>query len=173
MSDTIGAHVVSNDVYLDIQRFLYLEAGLLDGREYKQWFDLLTDDVEYSVRAQVATDAGSERVDYALIDEGATELKSRIDQISNSRLTRAESPPSFTRRFISNIEACCTDEPEEFAVSSYMLTYRSRSIVPEGGFYVGVRFDRLRKQGSQLRLARRVVRLDQSKIFDGALSTIL
>src|SRR4051812_32459306 len=99
------ARDVDDALYVAIQRFLYREAALLDRRDYAGWLGLLTDDIQYRVDAQVARDAGVAPVEYAIVDENLVGLKSRIDQISNPRLTRAENPPSLTRRIVSNIEA--------------------------------------------------------------------
>src|SRR5262249_19802932 len=112
-------------------------------------------------------------LDYAIIDERMTGLKSRVDQISNPRLTRAENPPSMMRRVVSNIEAQHAGGPSEFSVESYLVAYRSRPGAPEGGFYVSVRHDRLRRSGAGWRLARRTVHLDHLMLFDGALSALL
>jgi 3-phenylpropionate/cinnamic acid dioxygenase small subunit len=159
--------------YLEIQRFLFREAALLDRRQYAAWLALLADDVQYCVTAKLARDAGAKEVEYSIIEESIVGLKSRIDQISDPKLTRAENPPSLARRFISNVEAYHADAPGEFAATSYLLAYRSRPSVPEGGFYVAERQDVLRQIGSDWRLARRLVRLDQFMLFDGALSSIL
>lgn len=162
-----------NDTYLEIQRFLFREAALLDNRQYGDWLALLDEDIHYRVTARVVRDAGADAVDYSIIEEYLAGLKSRIDQIANPRLTRAENPPSLARRFVSNIEAYPGAASGEFAATSYILVYRSRRNVPEGGFYVAERNDLLRRSGAGWRLARRLVRLDQSTLFDGALSTIL
>lgn len=164
---------VSDDLFVEIQRFLFREAALLDRREYGAWLSLVTEDVHYRVAAAVARDAGASAVDYAIIDENMTGLKSRIDQISNPRLTRAENPPSMTRRVVSNIEPYHTEKQNEFSVVSYLLAYRSRPSAPEGGFYVAVRQDTLRRGPEGWRLARRNVQLDHIMLFDGALSTLL
>jgi PAH dioxygenase small subunit len=164
---------VGNDTYLEIQRFLFREAALLDNRQYGDWLALLDEDIHYRVMARVVRDAGADEVDYSIIEEYLTGLKSRIDQIANPRLTRAENPPSLARRFVSNIEAYPGAASGEFAATSYILVYRSRRNVPEGGFYVAERKDLLRRSDAGWRLARRLVRLDQSTLFDGALSTIL
>jgi 3-phenylpropionate/cinnamic acid dioxygenase small subunit len=164
---------VDDGLFVEIQRFLYREAALLDRRDYSGWLSLTTDDVRYRVTAVVARDAGSTPVDYAIIDEDRTGLKSRIDQISNPRLTRAENPPSMTRRVVSNIEAYHAESRHEFSVTSYLLAYRSRPSAPEGGFYVAVRDDALRRNGSDWRLARRHVQLDHVMLRDGVLSTLL
>ena len=164
---------VGNDTFVEIQRFLFREAALLDNRQYADWLGLLDEEIHYRVMARVVRDAGADEMDYAIIEEYLVGLKSRIDQISNPRLTRAENPPSLARRFVSNVEAHQGAAPGEFAATSYILVYRSRRNVPEGGFYVAERQDVLRRRGAGWRLARRLVRLDQSTLFDGALSTIL
>jgi PAH dioxygenase small subunit len=170
-----GARMQSadNDTYLEIQRFLFREAALLDNRQYGDWLALLDEDIHYRVMARVVRDAGAGEVDYSIIEEYLAGLKSRIDQIANPRLTRAENPPSLARRFVSNIEAYPGAASGEFAATSYILVYRSRRNAPEGGFYVAERKDLLRRSDAGWRLARRLVRLDQSTLFDGALSTIL
>lgn len=172
MSDA-RARVVSDALFVDIQRFLYREAAMLDRRDYAGWLALVAQDIRYRVTAGVARDAGAEPVSYAIIDEDFTALKSRIDQISNPRLTRAENPPSMTRRFVSNVEAHHSQKQNEFDVVSYVLAYRGRPSIPEGGFYVAVRHDTLRRGALDWQLLGRSVHLDQTMIFDGALSTLL
>lgn len=164
---------VDDRLFVEIQRFLFREAGLLDRHDYGAWLSLATDDIHYRVTATTARDAGAPAADYAIIDENLTGLKSRVDQISNPRLTRAENPPSMTRRVVSNIEAYHTEKKDEFSVTSYLLAYRSRPGVPEGGFYVAIRYDTLRQSLADWRLARRNVQLDHTLIYDGALSILL
>jgi 3-phenylpropionate/cinnamic acid dioxygenase small subunit len=172
MSDA-KSQAVNDTLFVQIQRFLFREAALLDRRDYVGWLSLATTDIRYRVTAAVARDAGADPVSYAIIDEDLTGLKSRIDQISNSRLTRAENPPSLTRRVVSNIEAHYSQKQDELDVTSYLLAYRNRPSAPEGGFYVAVRHDTLRRGASDWQLSSRNVHLDQIMIFDGALSTLL
>ena len=152
MSDE-GLTAVDGALYIEIQRFLFREAALLDRREYGAWLALTSEDIRYCVTAAVSRDAAANAVEYSIIDENFVGLKSRIDQISNPRLTRAENPPSMTRRVVSNIEAYHSKNPSEFSAGSYLLAYRSRPSVPEGGFYVAERQDLLRRSGSDWRLA--------------------
>jgi 3-phenylpropionate/cinnamic acid dioxygenase small subunit len=170
---TIKLSAVENELFIEIQRFLFREAALLDRREYSAWLELVTEDIQYRVSAAVARDAGTPPVDYAIIDEDLTTLRSRIDQISNPRLTRAENPPSMTRRVVSNIEAYHVETKGDVSVVSYLLAYRSRPSIPEGGFYVAVRHDILRRHGNDWRLANRNVQLDHIMLHDGALSMLL
>ena len=164
---------VDDATYLQIQRFLFREAALLDRRDFAGWLELTMEDIRYRVHAVVSRDAAAEAVDYAIIDEDRVGLKSRIDQISNPRLTRAENPPSMTRRVVSNIEAYGDASAERFLVNSYLLAFRSRPSLPEGGFYVAERRDLLQSTAAGWRLARRDVHLNQVMLFDGALSTLL
>src|SRR5262249_23712488 len=164
---------VDDRLFVEIQRFLFREAKLLDRRDYGTWLTLATDDIQYRVTAAMTRDARASAADYAIVDENLMGLKSRIDQISNPRLTRAENPPSMTRRVVSNIEAYHAEKNDEFSVTSYLLAYRSRPGVPEGGFYVAVRHDTLRRSSADWRLARRNVQLDHTMIFNGALSILL
>jgi 3-phenylpropionate/cinnamic acid dioxygenase small subunit len=165
-------HSVDDATYLEIQRFLFRETALLDRRDYRGWLALATEDIRYRVNAMVARDAAAEAVKYAIIDEDLVGLKSRVDQISNPKLTRAENPPSMNRRVVSNIEAY-DDSAGQFLVNSYLLAFRSRPSAPEGGFYVAERRDVLRRTAEGWRLARRDVQLDHVMLFDGALSTLL
>jgi 3-phenylpropionate/cinnamic acid dioxygenase small subunit len=164
---------VDDSTYLEIQRFLFRETALLDQRDYGGWLALTAQDIRYRVTARVARDAAVNPVDYAIIDEDRVGLTSRIDQISNPKLTRAENPPSMTRRVVSNIEAYDGESAEHFFVKSYLLAFRSRPSFPEGGFYVAERRDVLRKTAGGWRLAKRDVHLDHMMLFDGALSTLL
>ena len=172
MTEPSPGVAVSDADYLAIERFLHREAALLDRRAFEAWLGLLTDDVEYKVTMQIARDAALGNVEYAIIDEGAGDLRSRVAQIGNPRLTRAENPAALTRRFISALEAHYGAAPAEIAAQSSLLVYRSRVLVPEGGVYVGERRDVLRRVDGALRLARRHVRLDHEIVFDGAVSTL-
>jgi 3-phenylpropionate/cinnamic acid dioxygenase small subunit len=74
---------------------------------------------------------------------------------------------------VSNIEAYVDASAEQFQTNSYLLAYRGRPSLPEGGFYVAERRDLLRRTAAGWRLARRDVHLDQVMLFDGALSMLL
>lgn len=173
MTDDPNGDAVADRDYFEIQRFLYREAGLLDRRAYGDWLKLVTDDIVYRVLAQVTRDAQSGNLDYTIIDEGAENLRARVAQIGNPKLTHAENPPPLIRRFVSNFQVCPGPAPAEFAVESNLLVYRSRSTIPEGHLYVGERHDVLRRVDGGLRLARRDVHLDHAILFGGVMSTLL
>jgi 3-phenylpropionate/cinnamic acid dioxygenase small subunit len=154
-----------------IQRFLFVEAQLLDRRDYRQWLSLLTDDVTYRVLAYVNRDAEAGPLAYAVIDEQALRLKARVEQILDGKLTHAENPPTLTRRFVSNVLVAAGERADEFLVTSNLLVYRTRPNISEGAFYAAERTDILRRLDGALRIARREVRLDQS-VLHGSMSTL-
>jgi 3-phenylpropionate/cinnamic acid dioxygenase small subunit len=151
--------------------FLYDEAALLDARRYEDWLALLTDDVRYRVSALAVRELGEQPQTYAILDEDAATLRRRILQIGNPRLTYTENPPSFTRRFVSNVRARV--EPDGLAVTSYVLLYRKGVAMTEAVLYAGVREDRIRRTAEGLRLAARAVVLDTDVIPTHNLSTLL
>jgi 3-phenylpropionate/cinnamic acid dioxygenase small subunit len=147
-----------------IQRFLYQEAALLDRRDYAAWWKILTDDIQYRVTAKVIREASIGSLEFSVIDETAGEFKQRVDQISTPRLTHAENPPSITRRYVTNVMAQ-HGARNEFRVSCNLLVYRTTFDVVEGGVYSGSREDLIREIDGELRLASRVVHLDQAVMF--------
>jgi PAH dioxygenase small subunit len=163
---------VSDRDYIEIQRFLHREAALLDRREYRKWLALFTDDVNYRIAQQVARDAQAGNLDYAIVDEDHENLTARVAQLADPKLTHAENPPSFVRRFVSNCEPNRGAVPGEYLVESNLLVYRSRSTLPEGRIYVALRNDVLRRIDGALRISRRDVRLDHPILFDGVVSTL-
>jgi PAH dioxygenase small subunit len=172
MATRANGRAVGARAYGLVQRFIYREAALLDRRDYREWLGLLTDDISYKVVAQTTRDAADAGREYAIIDEDAGGLKLRVEQIATPRLTHAENPPSLTRRFVSNLMVSAGAETHEFVVETNLLVYRNRPGVPDGGLYAGERHDLLRRVDGELRLARRLVRLDQTVLYGGPVSTL-
>jgi PAH dioxygenase small subunit len=158
-----------HEAYAEIVRFFYQEADLLDAREYQEWIHLLTDDVKYRVTARVIREAGAPGVQYDLVDTDAAGMRRRVDQISNPKLTHAENPPSFTRRFITNIQVLEGSTEHEFLATANVLVYRQRLESPDGVLYVGKRHDVLLQIDGALRIARRHLILDQAA-FPGSVT---
>jgi 3-phenylpropionate/cinnamic acid dioxygenase small subunit len=171
MNTHTTASLVTNDVYLEIQRFHNRESALLDACQYAQWQALLTDDICYRVMARINRNLADGHHDYVFIDEDAVSMKARIDQVSNPKLTHAENPASLTRRFVSGLQASLGDTADQFVATTSILVYRNRPGLAEEGFYVGARRDVLQRIGATLRIARREVQLDHV-VLHGAVSTL-
>jgi ethylbenzene dioxygenase subunit beta len=161
----------SDAEFVEIQRFLTREATLLDQRKYTEWLQLLADTVRYRVTACVIREATLGNQHYAIVDEDMAGLRARVDQISNPRLTRAENPPTLTRRLVSNVEAHRLSDGS-YAAESTLLIYRNKAIYPQSGLYVGGRKDILQRVKGELRIAARHVDLDHQVMPEGAVSTL-
>ena len=166
------ADPVSDADWVTLQRFLSHEAALLDKRRFEEWLALLAPDISYRMTLQVARGSGEPNTEYAIIEEGIDGLRSRLAQIGTPRLTHAENPNSLTRRFVSSLEAWYGSDTGELIAHTNLLVYRSTTILPEGGFYIGERRDLIRRDGGGLRLAQREVRLAHTVVFGGPVSTL-
>jgi 3-phenylpropionate/cinnamic acid dioxygenase small subunit len=164
---------VAEAQYADIREFLFSEAELLDARHYDKWFALLAPDIEYRVVAHVVRAASAEPGEFLILDDRQVDIKTRIAQISNPKLTYAENPPPLTRRFVSNIRATTNPASDTFKVSSYILLYRKDASVSEPYLISAARQDLLRSVAGELRLVKRSVSLDQSVIASANLATFL
>lgn len=164
---------VDTDTYVEIQRFMADEAALLDRLAYADWFALLTDDISYRISVRLVRDRADVVQDYAVVDEDAESLRLRVDQLADPKLTRAENPASLHRRFVTNLRADFGDLPDRFAVTTNLLVYKNRTSNARVDLYAAERFDLLRRTAGGLRLAGRHVRLDQSVLTGGTLSTLL
>ena len=169
-----------------VEQFLYREARLLDDRRLHQWLDLLTDDVRYwmpmrSNRYPVNSKAISildgsryeegdlsKEDELAFMDESKDSLKRRIDRLDTG-MAWAEDPPSRTRHFVSNVEVEPGDREGELKVYSNFIMYRTRAETEED-FYVGSRQDVLRAVGDDLKIAYRIIVLDQNILLAKNLS---
>lgn len=171
MTASTTGNPTDDQIYISVQRFLSREGDCLNRRAFREWLDLWSDDLHYRVTAQVNQDASAGTLDYAIIDEDAVGLKARIDQISNPRLTHAENPPTLVRRFFSNLLVEHGETPGDYVAKSSILVYRTRSQLPDGSLYVGVRHDVLCRVNGNWRLMRRSVCLDQT-VLVGSLSVI-
>jgi 3-phenylpropionate/cinnamic acid dioxygenase small subunit len=164
----------ANDAdYIAVTRFLFHEAGLLDARNYESWLKLLAEDIIYKVSAQLLRDSAVGPQDYAIIDDDAVMLKSRVAQMSQPALTKAENPPSLTRRFVSNVEVEGEGSSGIFVARSNLLVHRVRGTILAGSVYAAHRCDTICRRGSSFELVARHVVLDHSVLRDGALTILL
>jgi 3-phenylpropionate/cinnamic acid dioxygenase small subunit len=173
MTGTDPESTVSDAEYLEIQRFLYHEAALLDARDYLGWLALLTDDITYRITTQLGRPADEPVERFAIVDEEAESLTMRVRQLADPKLTHAENPATLTRRFLSNFQIIHGTSPGSYHVVANLLVYKNRLTGPVGGFLVGVRRDGLRRTDGALKIADRCLDLDETVLRDGTLSILL
>ena len=168
---------VTPELQLEIERFLYAEAALLDRNDIAAWFDLLADDIRYlmpAVTNRLASEAGtrefSPEKEAAFFDETKTSMRQRLKRLQ-SGLAWAELPVSRTRHLITNVLVEPATVDGEYRVESCFLVYRSR-LERQVDLFAGVRDDLLRRAAGPLgwQIARRTIHLDQATLLANNLS---
>jgi 3-phenylpropionate/cinnamic acid dioxygenase small subunit len=163
------------ELRLECEEFLFREAELLDDRKLHEWFELVTDDIEYRVPRRVTRERGASQSEFSddafLYYEDAGTLKTRVKRY-DSEYAWAENPPSRTRRLVSNVRVR-GEANDEIDVRNNLLLYRSQGDTTEYDLIVGERKDVLRRVDGSLKLAERVVHLDQTILGTRNLSFFL
>jgi 3-phenylpropionate/cinnamic acid dioxygenase small subunit len=159
----------------DVEDFLYSESQLLDERQFREWLNLLAEDLVYFMpmrrnvkfgrhAAQENTRLGQ---DISWFDEDKWTLSKRVEQIMTG-VHWAEEPLSRICHMVSNIQILDTrpsvEAAEEVTVRSRFLVYQNR-LEDEANLFVGKRTDVLRNGGDSWKLAKREIILDQSVLL--------
>ena len=158
----------------EIADFLYREAELLDQRRYRDWLDLLADDVRYWMPMRRNVKFGEDEREFTRaqhdinwFDEGKETLARRVKQIETG-IHWAEEPRSRVSHLVSNVQVQGVEpsiaDPQEVAVTCRFLIYRNR-VETETDILVGGREDWLRRNGEGWLLARRKIILDQNVLL--------
>jgi 3-phenylpropionate/cinnamic acid dioxygenase small subunit len=174
-----------NDAYYrlkaDMEDFLYAEADLLDNRQFRDWLNLLADDITYfmPIRRNVKFGQHAQRENtvqgsgISWFDEDKWTLSKRVDQILTG-VHYAEEPLSRVCHMVSNVQirrvTPSLDAPQEVEVRCRFLVYQNR-IEYETYMFVGKRTDLIRKTQDGWKIARREILLDQNVLLAKNLST--
>ena len=146
-----------------VEQFLFHEARLLDEARYDDWLTLFTEDTRYwkPIRETNETLQSGVRSDteMAMFDDDKDFLRARIQRL-HTGLAHAETPPSRTRRFISNIEIA-NRKDGDIDVQCNLLVHQTR-LERTSAFYVGRREDILRRHKDTWRIKYRKIVLDQT-----------
>lgn len=159
----------------EIEEFLYDEANLLDERRFKEWLQMLADDLQYFMPMEYNVKAGEHakreltRRDQQMswFNEGKWTLSKRAEQILTG-VHWAEEPLSRVCRLVSNVQlTAMAHNPAgqlEVDATSRFLIYQNRCEY-EQYFFVGDRFDRMRQTPDGWRLAAREIRIHQNVLL--------
>jgi 3-phenylpropionate/cinnamic acid dioxygenase small subunit len=157
---------VADAVYLDVLHFLNVEADLLDEGRFDEWLELLTEEVRYRMPVTVTrerSDLPIYAADMEIMSESIHSLRLRIDRLK-TEYAWAEDPPSRTRHLVTNVVVRQGASDDEVLASSSFCVYWSRSIAPQGDFFIGRRRDRLVRVAGAWRLAEREMFLDSATL---------
>jgi 3-phenylpropionate/cinnamic acid dioxygenase small subunit len=165
----------------EIEDFLYTEADLIDNRQFKEWLDLLDEDLVYfmPIRRNVKFGQHSERENtvsgqgISWFDEDKWTLNKRVEQILTG-VHYAEEPLSRVCHMISNVQILAVRDNEagqrEVDARSRFLVYQNR-VEYETYLFVGKRNDTLRLTDAGWKVARREIILDQNVLLAKNLTT--
>jgi 3-phenylpropionate/cinnamic acid dioxygenase small subunit len=166
----------------EIEDFLYMEADLLDQRMFREWLDLLADDIVYfmPIRRNVKFGQHAEKENtrqgegISWFDEDKWTLGKRVEQILTG-VHYAEEPLSRVTHMVSNVRLLdVSPSPEDAAdvvVGSRFLVYQNR-VEYETNMFVGRRIDTLRRNGESWLIARRELILEQNVLLAKNLSIL-
>ena len=164
---------VAETTYAEVRDFLFEEAALLDDRRYEEWFALLAPEIEYRVVGKLIRAASAPALEFVVLDDRLVDVRMRIDQISNPKLTFAENPAPFTRRSIGNIRVKSSPMADRYCVDSYLLMYRQDAAARDPYLISAARRDILCRSSDALRITKRDVHLDLSVVASANLPTFL
>ena len=156
----------------DIEDFYYREADLLDDRRFRDWLDILADDISYfmPIRRNVKFGQHASRENtkrgegISWFDEDKWTLTKRVDQILTG-VHFAEEPLSRVCHMISNVQIKnvlpSVDDPREVEARCRFLVYQNR-VEYETYTFVGRRNDTLRATDDGWKVAKREILLEQN-----------
>ena len=164
----------------EVEEFLYYEADLLDQRQFREWLELLAEDLVYfmPVRRNVKFGQHAERENtrqgegISWFDEDKWTLGKRVEQILTGA-HYAEEPLSRVTHMVSNVRLLdvvpSAEMPEQVTVGCRFLVYQNR-VEYENFTFVGRRTDVLRRAGDGWLIARREMLLEQNVLLAKNLS---
>lgn len=160
------------ETYGRVSEFLHREAELLDGYRFDDWLGLFTADVLYRMpvrTTQFLVDGeGFHEFDF-FIDDHAT-LETRVRRLE-TEFAWAETPPSRTRHFVSNLRLTRDEDSGELLARLNFMITRTRQDL-DYQMFTGERHDRLVADGETFRIRRRVILVDQTVITATNLSVL-
>ena len=175
---------MNNDFMLlmRVQQWLYREARLLDSRRYDLWLELLDASIRYQIPSRAfvrqthvkdfstwSIERELESADaFDLIDDDFAALQSRVERLQ-SGMAWAETPPSMSRRLVSNVMIDGVSDDFVSVVSTIFLA-KSRS---DGRvLFTAERRDKLAQMDGDFRLRERYVVLDDAVLAADNLSLL-
>lgn len=159
----------------EVARFFSAEAELLDERRFKDWLDLLHDDIRYWMPMARNVRFNQPELEYTReggeanwFDEGKDTLAKRVQQIEGGDHW-AEEPRSRTTHLVANVRVEKIDGDDVTAKSRFIVS--AFRLEHDVDLFIGKRVDVLRRQGGALKVLRRTIYLDQSVLLSRNLTT--
>jgi 3-phenylpropionate/cinnamic acid dioxygenase small subunit len=165
--------IPGSPLYGEVLEFLYREAEMLDDCRFQDWIGLFAEDIHYTMPVRTtqfrARGAGFQEVSF--FDDNIHSLTTRVQRLQTDSAW-AETPPSRTRHFLTNVLVQPGEQSTEYAVVANFMVTRSRG---DQGYqmFTGRREDSLRRLScGEFRIARRRILVDQTIITGTNLSIL-
>lgn len=157
---------VSLELYHSISQFMYTEAKLLDDWKFREWLDVLAEDISYTLRTTPNAQTRDRRRSVEppttwVFNDNKHLLERRVARLETG-MAWAEEPPSRTTHMVSNILVEATEVEGEYDVHLTYLLYRTQK-EKDVTIYCGKRLDKIRKVDTELgwQIFNRKIVLDQ------------
>jgi 3-phenylpropionate/trans-cinnamate dioxygenase beta subunit len=139
---------ISLELQHEISQFLYREAKLLDDWKFREWLDVMADDVSYVLRTTPNAQTRDRRRSVEppttwVFNDNKFLLERRVARLETG-MAWAEEPPSRTTHMVSNVIVEPTEVEGEYDVYVTYLLYRSQK-EKDITIYCGKRHDKIRK----------------------------
>jgi 3-phenylpropionate/cinnamic acid dioxygenase small subunit len=156
--------MLSTEDRMAIEQLLYREAHLLDEHRFKEWLDLLTDDVEYLMPLTEHVQGKVAPAGHPIIKDDKATLMARVAK-DDTGFSHVEIPVSMTCHMIGNV--LIEEEVDgEVQVKSSFIVRQARKLRDEA-WWVGRRDDRVRRVDEGWRISRRTIHLDATVLPRG------
>jgi PAH dioxygenase small subunit len=152
-----------------VAEFLHREAELLDTYRFTEWLALLSPDITYRmpVRTTQFLPDGEGFHEFDFIHDDFATLQTRVKRLE-TEFAWAETPPSRTRHFVTNVLVQAGDDGRLGVRSCFLIT-RTRSDL-DYQMFTGLRDDVLIDTGDGFVVAQRTILIDQTAITSTNLS---
>ena len=157
---------ISLELHYQISQFLYREAKLLDDWKFREWLDVLGEDISYTLRttpnAQTRDRRRSVEPPTTWVFNDTKDLLERRVARLETGMAWAEEPPSRTTHMVSNVIVEATEVAGEYDVYVTYLLYRTQK-EKDVTIYCGKRHDKIRKVDTEqgFQIFNRKIILDQ------------
>lgn len=171
------AAVVDAGLHYEIADFLYQEGELLDDWQFRDWLDLIAEDMAYTMRSTANAQTRDRRRSVQppttwIFNDSKFQLERRVARLETG-MAWAEEPPSRTRHFIGNLRIRPAEDGDGYAARGNYLLYRAQKERDEDT-YIGRRIDYVRRADNRFgwEIYRRELTLDQVVITSHNLSVL-
>jgi 3-phenylpropionate/trans-cinnamate dioxygenase beta subunit len=168
---------VTPELQQEVEQFLYLEAALLDERRFREWLDLLAEDISYVLNTNTLAQVRDRRRDLQppstyIFNEDKFQLERRVARLETG-IAWSEEPASRTRHFVSNVRILSVQGDELELACNYMVHRASKA--RDHHTFIGTRRDRLRRAPTAggWELFGRHLELDEFTLMSANISILL